>query len=104
MLQLSTDELPRPQARVSSVVSRQIGSRPGVKAGSLDGWTMTRQLIHKSYSQSHLPTARCVSGNEVENARISSQIFLSRVFPFPVHMYVLCVEVLSQLEYEFSIY
>ena len=79
-LQFFTAELPRAQARVSTVQANWIQTRSqGRESGD---WTMTGQLIHKSYSQSsHLPTARCMSGNEVENTWKSSQIFFPVVFP-----------------------
>ena len=79
-LQFFTAELPRAQARVSTVQANWIQTRSqGRESGD---WTMTGQLIHKSYSQSsHLPTARCMSGNEVENTWKSSQIFFPGIFP-----------------------
>ena len=95
-LQFFTAELPRAQARVSTVQANWIQTRSqGRESGD---WTMTGQLIHKSYSQSsHLPTARCMSGNEVENTCKSSQIFLPVVFP-------VCTDVLSQWDLSIGIH
>ena len=95
-LQFFTAELPRAQARVSTVQANWIQTRSqGRESGD---WTMTGQLIHKSYSQSsHLPTARCMSGNEMENTWKSSQIFFPVVFP-------VCIDVPSQWELSIRIH